>query len=317
MRHKKIEIVPYNPAWPQIFEVEAAQIKQVLGNNCIAIHHVGSTAVPGLCAKPKIDIVIEVTHWEGIKPQLEEIGYVYKGELNIPFRYGFGKRGAIPEFNLHVYEGENPEITLNLMFRNYLRVHKQARQEYEALKYRLIAQEDKHKRLVPYFSEYNRSKDGFIKNILNHAGFNEVCFRLCLHYDEWEAARDFRQKYFFDKVPVADPYTWTFEHEDHAHFVLYKGTRIVGYAHLQLWKDQRAALRIIVIDEGQRGQGLGEHFLRLCERWLKQQGFKSLHTQASPEAHPFYRKYGYTEMPFNDPDEYESDPQDVDLGKAL
>lgn len=157
-------------------------------------------------------------------------------------------------------------------------------------------------------------KDSFT---LNQAGFDGLCMRFCTHHDEWKAARHFRNKYFFDKVPMEDPYTWTFDHKDHVHFVLYQGTEIVGYAHLQLWPEQRSALRIIVIDELYRNQGLGGHFLTLCERWLKEKEYKTFHTQSSPDAYNFYRKQGYTEMPFNDPDGYESDPQDIDMGKVL
>jgi GrpB-like predicted nucleotidyltransferase (UPF0157 family) len=54
---KHIEVVQYNDDWPKMFEQEAASIKQALGNNCIEIHHVGSTSIPGLSAKPIIDII--------------------------------------------------------------------------------------------------------------------------------------------------------------------------------------------------------------------------------------------------------------------
>src|SRR5271170_541544 len=57
MTLKEIEVVPYNPDWPKLFDAEAAKIKQALGPNCIAIHHIGSTAVPNLAAKPIIDIL--------------------------------------------------------------------------------------------------------------------------------------------------------------------------------------------------------------------------------------------------------------------
>lgn len=153
--------------------------------------------------------------------------------------------------------------------------------------------------------------------MLDQAEFKGLCMRFCTHHDEWKAARNFRNKNFFDKIPMEDPYTWTFDHKDHVHLVLYKGTNIVGYAHIQFWPENRAALRIIVIDESLRGQGLGGQFLSLCERWLKQKGFTVLQTQASPKAYPFYLKYGYNEIPFNDPDGYESDPQDTDMGKVL
>jgi len=314
---RRIEIVPYDSNWPRLFEAESANIKRALEHNCVAVYHVGSTAVPGLCAKPKIDIIAVVKDPILIDRDLERLGYTHKGEFNIPFRLAFTKRGDVPEVNLHVYEERNPEIELNLMFRDYLRNHPEAREEYTDLKLSLIAQESLHEKKEAMFSGYNLGKDTFIKKILDTAGFKGICMRLCTHYDEWEAVRNFRQKYFFDNVPVTDPYTWTFNHKDHLHLVLYQGTKIVGYAHIQLWPDQRAALRIIVIDEHLRGQDLGSLFLKLCERWLKEKGFKALLTQSSPDAYPFYCKQGYCEMPFNDPDGYEGDPQDIEVGKIL
>jgi len=180
-----------------------------------------------------------------------------------------------------------------------------------------VSQKSLHEKKDAIFSGYNLGKDAFIKQVLDKADFKGLCMRVCTHYDEREAARHFRQKYFFDKGPVVDSYTWTFDHKDHLHVVLYQGTEIIGYAHIQLWKENRAALRILVIDESLRNKGIGAHFLKLCERWLKLQVFTILQTQASPAAYPFYCKYGYLEMPFNDPDKYEGDPQDIDLGKML
>ncbi len=312
-----IEVVPYNPDWPRIFEVESAQMKQTLGKNCIAVYPVGSTAVPGLCAKPKIDIITVVKDRSLSVPPLEKIGYEYRGEFNIPFHLGFRKRPPLSNINLHVYEEGNPEIELNLLFRNYLRNHPEALEEYAALKVELVKQGASHEIIQGPFRGYTLGKNAFIKKTLDQAGFKGQCMRFCTHHDEWEAVRYFRNKDFFHKVPMADPYTWTFDHKDHVHFVFYQGTQIVGYAHIQLWLKQRGAIRIIVIEEPLRGQGLGGHFLTLCERWLKEKGYNTLHTQSSPDAYKFYKKQGYTEMPFNDPDGYEGDPQDIDMGKVL
>lgn len=312
--NRKIEVVPYNPAWPQMFEEEAVKIKQALGANCVALHHVGSTSVLGLAAKPQIDIIVAVKELFSTFSSLAKAGYIEKGEFNIPFHMVFGEQEGHPRTNIHVFEEGNPEIELNLSFRDYLRNHRDARDAYGTLKYTLLEREESLEREKHGLSKYNLGKDEFIRKILDHAGFKGMCMRSCTHYKEWEAARNFRNKNFFDKISIADPYTWTFDHKDHVHFVFYQGTNIIGYAHIQLWPDHRAALRIIVMDEEIRGQGLGGTFLSLCERWLKHKGFQVLQTQSSPAAHPFY---GYTEMPFNDPDGYESDPQDTDMGKIL
>ncbi len=165
--------------------------------------------------------------------------------------------------------------------------------------------------------EYDLKEERLNKKTLEQDNFKDIYIKHCTHYEEWEAAREFRQKYFFDKVQLLDPYTWTFNHENHAHFVLYQTKKIIGYAHVQLWAEQRAALRIIVIDNQARNQGFGSHFLALCERWLRETGFQNLHTQSSQKAYKFYCKNGYIKMPFDDPDGYESDPQDIDMGKKL
>jgi GNAT superfamily N-acetyltransferase len=139
----------------------------------------------------------------------------------------------------------------------------------------------------------------------------------CTHYAEWEVAKQLRNKYFFDPLSIADPYTWTFDHPEHVHLVLYQGVEVIGYAHIQFWPEHRAALRIIVIDEKYRQHGLGSQFLQLCEQWLKQQGIKSLHDEARPNVVSFYRRNGYTEMPFEDPSGEPPSPHDIAMGKKL
>jgi GrpB-like predicted nucleotidyltransferase (UPF0157 family)/GNAT superfamily N-acetyltransferase len=314
---KNIEVVPYNPDWPKMFEVEASRIKNALGNNFIAIHHIGSTSVPGLSAKPKIDIIAVVK--DGIKsiPSLEKAGFDYKGEWNIPFKYGFTKRDAV-KVNLHVYESGHPEIEGNLLFRDYLRKNSNVRDEYAALKQNLLTDSTSfEKKDNALFAGYTLRKGSFIRKVLQDAGFDRVRMLKCTDTEEWDAAKHFRQKYFFGKVNIADPYHWTFNHPDHVHFILYQGTEIIGYAHIQLWPEARAAMRIIVIDEPKRNNNFGGQFLALCEKWLKSQSYNSIHAEASPAALAFYKKNGYIEMPFNDPAGDECGPPDIAVGKLL
>lgn len=101
--------------------------------------------------------------------------------------------------------------------------------------------------------------------------------------EEWKAVKYFRDKYFFGPNNIDDPYTWTFNHESHAHLVLYQGVDIIGYAHIQFWPDQRATIRIIAIDEDKRNQSTGSKFLALTERWLKVLGTKSIHAESRKE----------------------------------
>lgn len=314
---RHIEVTPYNPIWAEQFEAEALQIKKVLQNTCIAVHHVGSTSVPGLPAKPKIDIIAVVKgHPSETIKKLEEIGFVYRGEYNIPMHYGFSKRGAV-EVNLHVYQEGHPEIALNLTFRDYLRSHPQVRDEYGAMKLKLLEDKASFEKNNSMFTGYNLGKDAFIRKVLKSAGFESLRFVKCTHYAEWDFAKKMRQKYFFDKVPVSDPYEWTFNHPNHAHFVLCQGMDMIGYAHIQLWPKSRAAIRIIVIEETKRSHGCGKQFLTWIETWLKWQGYRSIHTESSPNAVRFYEHMGYTVMPFDDPDGNETDARDTPMGKLL
>ena len=131
---------------------------------------------------------------------LGQIGYVYKGEFNIPFHSGFSKPGV----NLHVYPPENPEIELNLHFRDYLRAHPEAVEEYAALKKQLVSQPASHQK-QGRFTGYNLGKDAFIKKILGLSGFNGLCIRYCTHHDEWAAAKAFSNSGCVEKIEDFSP----------------------------------------------------------------------------------------------------------------
>lgn len=301
-----VVVVPYDPCWSEIFAKEAAKIQSALGDNCSTIHHIGSTSIPGLSAKPIIDMVPVVKDILKVDTaSLENLGYEGRGEMGMLFRRYFSNHTC----HVHIWEEGNPEIDKHLIFRTYLLNNPTELKRYETLKLDL-AGTFQHDR-----ASYTLSKDDLIKEILQKAGFHGITMVQALTDREWAAVKRMRQQYFFDLVNQEDPYTWTFEDPNHFHIVLMEGCDIVGYAHLQFWPNRRAALRIIVIEEAYRKQGLGQYFLAKLERWLTHQGIRSLHTQSSPEAKPFYQQGGYVEMSFNDPDGYESDPRDVDMGK--
>ena len=203
------------------------------------------------------------------------------------------------------------------MFRDHLRENPSARDEYALLKHKLIAEESSHQKNDSIYRGYTLGKHDFIQNILQKSGFKKHRFVLCTHHSEWAAAKHFRDTYFFGPHGIEDPYTWTFNHEKHAHLVLYQGTEIIGYAHIQFWPDQRAAIRIIAVDENKQNQNSGSKFLALIEKWLKSFGVKSIHAESRQSSLRFYLKNGYTNMPFDDPENHESDPNDVPVGKLL
>lgn len=203
------------------------------------------------------------------------------------------------------------------MFRNHLRKNLDARDEYTLLKYELIEAEYSHEKKDSIYRGYTLGKHDFIQNILKKSRFNKHRFVLCTYHSEWNLARYFRDKYFFDLHSIDDPYTWTFNHENHAHLVLYQGIDIIGYAHIQFWLDHRAAIRIIAINEDKRNQNAGSKFLALSEKWLKSISVKSIHAESRQTSLRFYLKNGYIDMPFDDPEDHKFDPNDVPVGKML
>lgn len=168
-----VAVNAYDEKWPQIFNNEALIIRDSLGEDCMSIHHIGSTAVLGLAAKPKIDIIAECVISTNVIIKIENIGYEYRGEWNIPGKMGFIKRKGA-DVNLHVFPEGHPEVQGNLLFRDYLRQHERARDEYTLLKQKLLQDPDamlKNKK-SHNLPKYTIGKSEFILSVLKQCGFN-------------------------------------------------------------------------------------------------------------------------------------------------
>lgn len=267
----RIQIYPYTPIWPIIFEQESCSIKKALGVNCTSIYHVGSTSVPGLASKPKIDIIAVVTDLLFDKALLEALGYEYRGGFSIPLRRSFTLREPDKNINLHVFEENDPEIELNILFREYLCKHLEVRDEYAQLKYNLIKQEACHKKNDSLYRGYTLEKHAFIANILEKTGFKGDRFVLATHYSEWDAVRALRKKYFFDSQ---DPNVWTFNHPQHAHLILYQGIDIIGYAHVEFEHNHQAIIKMIEANDNTNKKSIEIKFLTLIQKWFRITGHK-------------------------------------------
>ncbi len=164
---RNIVVVPYDPSWPEKFQLEAAKIAAILGQELLSIHHIGSTAIPGISAKPIIDmmpVVRSIEKVEEFNPTLMQLGYEPKGENGIPGRRFFVKGGDEHRtHHVHTYESGNPEVARHLDFRDYLMAHPQEAQRYASLKLEL-AKEFPHD-----IFGYMAGKDAFIKEIISKA----------------------------------------------------------------------------------------------------------------------------------------------------
>jgi len=163
--YKDIVLVEYDPRWPVFFEQAAGQIRGALGEAALQIHHVGSTSVPGLIAKPRIDInlvVRDTTDEEAYIPKLEAAGYVLRVREPDWFEHRM-LRGFDPPVNLHVFPTECPEVERMLLFRDWLRANHADRELYARTKRELGAQEWK------YVQNYADAKTAVVEEILARA----------------------------------------------------------------------------------------------------------------------------------------------------
>lgn len=170
---KPIYIVEYDPVWPVIFQRMQRIIGSHLGELALAIEHVGSTSVPGLAAKPIIDIDIVIESREmlpQVAERLLELGYVHNGDGGIPGREAFDREGVdVPRdgettawltHHLYVCAKDNDELARHLAFRDYLRKHPDEAKAYQELKQELA---------VRYRNDrvaYSESKTDFVCGIL-------------------------------------------------------------------------------------------------------------------------------------------------------
>ena len=154
---REIVIAPYDPAWPGRFRVERARIAAALGPRALRIEHIGSTSVPGLAAKPIVDVLVEVASLDGI--DLGAAGYVLRvrEDGHLMFR--------TPELDVHVHvwPSGHADIAAQLSFRDRLRESPEDRAAYESLKRELAARE------WPDMNYYADAKGSLIRQILARA----------------------------------------------------------------------------------------------------------------------------------------------------
>jgi GrpB-like predicted nucleotidyltransferase (UPF0157 family) len=162
---QQIVIADYDPAWPQWFERAEQRIRGALGARALQIDHVGSTSVPGLPAKPLIDInlvVADTTDEDAYVPPLEAAGYVLRLREPEWFEHRL-LRGQDPPVNLHVFPPNCEEVERMRVFRDYLRTNEADRELYARTKRELAAKEWKY---VQYYAD---AKTAIVQEILRRA----------------------------------------------------------------------------------------------------------------------------------------------------
>jgi GrpB-like predicted nucleotidyltransferase (UPF0157 family) len=160
-----IVVADYDPAWPERFRREAAKIRAALGEAALAIEHIGSTSVPGLAAKPIVDILLVVedsSDEASYVPALEGAGYVLRVRER-DFHEHRMLRTAARDVHVHVFSSGSPEIDRYLLLRDHLRRNEEDRELYARTK-RDLARRD-----WPSMQHYAEAKTGVIEDIIARA----------------------------------------------------------------------------------------------------------------------------------------------------
>lgn len=162
----RVVLSAYDASWPKQFQGERRRIALALGGRARSAEHVGSTSVPGLCAKPIIDILLLVddsSDEPSYVPQLERAGYVLRIREPDWHEHRMFK-GADPEVNLHVFSEGCSEAARMVAFRDWLRTHADDRELYASTKRALASRQWK------YVQHYADAKSEVVATILQHAG---------------------------------------------------------------------------------------------------------------------------------------------------
>jgi GrpB-like predicted nucleotidyltransferase (UPF0157 family) len=131
----RVIVVPPDPSWPAAFEAAAAEVRAALGENLVQVHHIGSTAIPGIWAKPIIDqlaVVRDLAKLDEQSPRLVELGYEAMGEFGIPGRRYFRRDDAagVRTHQIHAFAAGSEHVLRHLAFRDFMRGHPALAAEY-------------------------------------------------------------------------------------------------------------------------------------------------------------------------------------------
>lgn len=161
-------VVEYDPHWPELFAELRDRLTAVLGDLALSVEHVGSTSVPGLSAKPTIDIDVVVAD-RSVVPDaiaaLARLGYVHEGDLGVAGREAFRNPPGVPKHHHHLYvcPADSPQLKAHLVFRDHLRTHPDAMRQYGELK-RALAERFGEDR-----AGYTEAKSEFIARVMTEA----------------------------------------------------------------------------------------------------------------------------------------------------
>lgn len=162
-KNRSYKIISYDPNWPILFSQESKKISDIIGDNILETHHIGSTSVIGMSGKPTVDILFVVKDVSKISAKIidmKKIGYISLGSLNTRDSHLFEKeKNGNRTFIVHFYQKGHPEIRQILAIRDYLRNHENEAKNYSEIKLSLFQK-------FPYdYKQYRKLKDEYMESL--------------------------------------------------------------------------------------------------------------------------------------------------------
>jgi GrpB-like predicted nucleotidyltransferase (UPF0157 family) len=165
LKEGTVRLAPYSPVWPRLFAKERRLLRSVFPSKSAEIEHIGSTAIPGIEAKPIIDLAVRVATFKTLAAtirRLAVIGYAYKGEYGLTGRHFFVKGDPVTH-HLHLVAGRSEHWTKWLVFRDFLRKYPEEARLYNAVKKQIARRYARNRDL------YTQSKTAIVNDILFRA----------------------------------------------------------------------------------------------------------------------------------------------------
>jgi GrpB-like predicted nucleotidyltransferase (UPF0157 family) len=161
---RRVIVVPHDPNWAEAYVLASREVTRAMGINLLTIHHIGSTSIPGIYAKPVIDmmaLVSDIAAVDHCNAPMQSLGYEAMGEFGIPGRRYFRRDNSAGDrsHQLHTFQVDSPNVDRHLAFRDFMRAHPKLAIRYSDLKRQLAAAHPTD------IEAYMDGKDGFIKEM--------------------------------------------------------------------------------------------------------------------------------------------------------